>query len=153
MAVDIVLQLVTFYFTQTSSANMAFQDYALKSINGPPSCQEDSWELIISVVTHAFCQTWLTVDLQESHSEQTQNPPSILVATLKGGVWKSSRQLQTVFLTQVAKDTPELVHYLVTLTALQQVNVTADHRRGTAQHDTGHYLNTTGLLWALSRDL
>lgn len=91
--VGIVLQLVTFYFTQTSSANRALQDYVAKPINGPPSCQGDSWEPIINVVTHASCQTWLTDNLQESHSEQRLNPPAILVVILKDGGWNSSHKL------------------------------------------------------------
>lgn len=35
---------------------------------------------------------------------------------------------------------------------MQQVNIAADHHRARAQHDTGHYLSTTGPLQAPSRD-
>lgn len=41
---------------------------------------------------------------------------------------------------------------LLTLTVVQQVNITSVGCTETAQHDTGHYLNATDLLWALNRD-
>lgn len=54
--VDLDLQCVTFYLTQTPSLNRAPQAYVVKPNNDTHPCQKDSWELIISVATHTSCQ-------------------------------------------------------------------------------------------------
>ena len=49
---------------------------------------------------------------------------------------------------QISRDAHELGnshHNPLTLTAMQQANITVEHPRATAQLDTGRYLNTTGI--------
>lgn len=152
------LQCETSYLTQTSSPKRT-QAYGLKPNNGTHPCQEDSQELIITVATHTSCQAWLTVILQENHFETPLNPHPTYSAVQKK--WWHKRLISvynknstSLHLTQVLPNAHELGHSHhnpLTLTAMQQVNTTADCRCAMAQRDTGPYLNTTGLFWALSR--
>lgn len=129
--VDIVLQLITFYFTQTSSANMTLQHYVLKSINGPTLLPRRLMGTDQPCGNTRFLSN--LIDCQpagESFRTNTKCPIHLSCHSVR---WWVKKQPQTVFLTQVSKDTPELVHYLVTLTTLEQVNITVEAQHSTRQ--------------------
>lgn len=129
--VDIILQLITFYFMQTSSANIALQHYVLKSINGPTLLPRR-----LMGTDHLCGNTRFLsnlIDCQPAGESLRTNPKSPIHLSCHSIRWGVKKQPQTVFLTQVSKDTPELVHYLVTLTALEQVNITVEAQHSTRQ--------------------